>query len=362
MNGTIPPGPAPLPDNNDNKNNPMPQGSPTPPVGGSPPPPPSPKPPPPPPTPAPPPPPVGGPAAPPPPGHEVDIRTMASDTKSLKSSGGLGVEPKTFNPSDLMQDSSLKPQVSAAPKAPKPKKRIALISLAIVVVLSLAAAAVYFFILPLLSQDEPSVVVDESPLPPPPPPQLPPPPSFTHESYFAVAPSDIRTVSLETITLDQINVSFEAGTLLPSGSIREVSFNIAGSPMNAQDFLAITIPGLTNSFFSEDLTSFVYSDGVNLWPGYIFRLSDGENTVEAEASVKEALEDDAPLDTLYITNPGAPDVDGFRDGSVGLIDTRYLPFGDTGASFNYGWDGKDLILSTSFAGFQKAVKLLEEGS
>lgn len=379
MNGTVPPGPAPLPDNDD-KNKPMPQGAPMPPVGGSPkvpspspaqpsgvlsapPPPPSPPkatPPPVKPLPPPPPPPIGGPAVPPPPGHEVDIRTMASDAKSLKSSGGLGVEPKTFDPSDLTKDPAFKPQANAAPKTPKPKKRIVLISVAIVVVLALTAAVVFFFVLPLFSPQGPSVVVDETPLPPPPPPE--PSPAFTHESFFTVAPSDSQTVNIESITLNQINSAFVAGTPLPSGLIREVSFNTDGGPMNAQDFLAITLPGLTNSFFGEDFTSFVYSDGENMWPGYIFRLADGEFAGAAEATTRQTLESDAILDTFYVTPPGAPDEGGFRDGSVGLIETRYLPFGEADASFNYGWRGDYLILSTSFAGFQKAVELLEGGS
>jgi len=375
MNGTIPPGPAspdasqggpaPLPDNDD-KNKPIPPpGVPTPPVGGppaSPSPPPSPPSPPPPKPPPPPPPPVGGSVVPPPPGHEVDIRTMASDAKSLKSSGGLGVEPKTFDPSDLTKDPVFKSQANAVPKAPKSKKRVVLISVAIVVILALAAATVFFFVLPLFSPQEPSVVIDETPLPPPPPPPPALPSSFIHESFFVVAPSDSGTANIESIMLDQINSAFVAGTPLPSGLIREVSFNTDGEPLNAQDFLAIALPGLDNSFFNEDFTSFVYSDGVNMWPGYVFRLADGEVAETAEAATRGALEGDANLDIFYVTSPGIPDEGGFRDGSVGLVETRYLSFGEAGASFNYGWNREDLILSTSFAGFQKAVELLEEGS
>lgn len=372
MNGTTPPGPAPLPDNND-KNNPMPQGAPVPPVEGfpkaSPPPQPAgvlgvPTPPPsPPPTakPLPPPPPVGAPAVPPPPGHEVDIRTMASDKKSLKSSGGLSVESKTFNPGDLTKDPAFKPQASGALKTPKSKKKIIIISIAIVIVLALAAATVFFFVLPLFSPDEPTVVVDDSPLPPPPPPQE-TPPTFTHESFFAITPSDTQTVSIESIELDQINAAFVAGASLSKESIREISFNTAGEFINAQDFLAITLPGVEISLFIEDFTSFVYSDGENMWPGYVFRLADGVDVETAKASIKEVLEGGASLEAFYVTLPGTPDANGFRNGSVSLIETRYLPYENANASFNYGWKNGDLILTTSFAGFQKAVELLEAGS
>ena len=111
---------------------------------------------------------------------------MASDTKSLKSSGGLGIESKTFNPDNLANDPTFTPQIDAAAKVSgSPKKRIAIIAAGIVIILALTAVIAYFFVLPLFSPEEPEVVVnkpttEQEQLPPS---SVEPKPSFIHKSF-----------------------------------------------------------------------------------------------------------------------------------------------------------------------------------
>lgn len=360
MNGTTPAGPAPMPDNDDKgqpviprSGLPQSQGSPPPASEPSKPPPPpkaqSPLPPPPPP-----PPPAGGSVVPPPPGQEVDIRTLVSDAKSLKSSGGLGAEPETFAPTDLAGDATFMPQVDVSAKASKSKKRIIFISLGILVMLGVAAGAVYFFVLPLFSPQEPEVIVDETPVPPPPPQPL--EPSFVHTS-FLVGSDASENVLLDSLELNQI-LAVQAGGSFPSGSIKEINFAIGGNPVSSQDFLGLLLPGLDGELFDQDFTNFVYYDDDGAWPGYIFLLGNQANKGAATVAVASNIENVSNITPFYLTSPGSADVGGFKNGSVDSANTRYVPFELDGASFNYGWSGDYLILSTSFSGFQKVLGLL----
>ncbi len=313
--------------------------------------------------------PTEGGAPPPPPAAEIDIRTLASDTSSLKSTGGTGTEPKVFKPSDLSKESSFDASVSvdAVKRLPTSRKKAALIATAVAILIGVVAATVYIFVLPLFQSDEPEVVIPEdntadtgSQLPKP-------RPAFEHTSFFTVSPDATVEVVLDEVTSGEINAAVELVTesdeTRESGSTHEIVFTTAdGAPLTAEDILSVLLPGLSSSFFVPDFTGFTYYDGNGTWPGYIFMLDESADGDGAGSSVAAEIEDnsDTNLALFYLTPPGQQDSGGFQDGVIGSVATRYLPFSGQGASFNYGWVNRHLVISTSFGGFQEVVRLLQE--
>src|SRR3989344_3157195 len=378
MNGNVPLGPAPMPENNEVKPTPDTLGArlsgsvpptfptpPTPPTFPTPPTPQtfptSPTPPTPPsfsPPPPPPPMPTGGSGVvQAPPREEIDLRTMKSDAASLMSSGGTGVEPRTFNPSDFSKDVAFTPAVDAVAKAATPKRKTLFISIGIILVLGIAAAAVYFFVLPLFS-NEPEVTVDETPIEEETPP-ITEEPAFVHQSFFASSVGESREAIMSTLTVVAVNAAFTTSDAT-EGTVEEVVFTANGEPVLTEDLMGIFMPGLDTTVFAEDFTAFVYHDENGDWPGYVFQLKPGSSAVTVGPQVSDEIEEGTNLNSFYPENPGAADSGGFKAGSVGSISTKYLSFAEAGASFNYGWSGDYLVLSTSFTGFRTAADLLGE--
>ncbi len=320
--------------------------------------------------------PLAGASVPPPPKKQIDVRTMASDAQSLKSSGGFGAEPKTFTPNDFGKGPAYQPKkdIPKIKGQTNPKKHILFIGIGVVVVLVAAAAVAYFFILPIFSQKTPVV-------PPPPVPTeekavteqaatttteqattTEAVQSFVHQTFFKGAPEFVKQVPLSKLSVGDLSSALESAIDSSStkDSITEVAFTVDEKPLSAQELLSTVLPPESiNSIFTEDFTAYAYYDGSNVWPGYVFLLNDGEDKAAAEKTVAEWIEKNTNLENLYINAPGARDKDGFRDGSVGAIATRYLPFAEKGASLNYGWLNNYLIIGTSFNGFQSGVNLLK---
>jgi len=282
---------------------------------------------------------------------------MRKDTEALRSSGGTGVQSKSFNPNDLAQDVAFTPPVDAASKVATPKNKTLFISIGIIVVLALAVAAVYFFVLPLFSSNTPEVVIDDTPVADE---QVPPPivPAFIHQSFFTDTPSASIDATLTTASLSEMNLAMQ-GSGATNGT-EEFIFTVGVDPVTAQDAMGLLLPGLDSTAFNEDLTTFLHHDENGAWPGYVFLLSDGADANLVSLAVADEVESGANLNAFYLTAPGAADEGVFQNGSVNGISTRYLPLGVTGASFNYGWSGNYLILSASFNGFKEASALLEE--
>jgi hypothetical protein len=335
MNGEINRiGPAPLPDNQAN------QGA----AGGQPPIPPASQPP------------AGPPPPPPPP---LDVRTMSSDTESLKASGGLGPEPRTFRPADLAKGAVFEPQ--PAPVAPRSRQKVIWLGLGIVAFLVVAGLVIYFFVLPLFSPSQPPAEtvtppVEQIPAPPPPP-----PPAPQHQTYFVKPVESSGVVTLAGLTPGQIASSLQPlpADILPTGSIKEFYFTFNGTQVGAGDFLAAMLPSLNLAdLFESDFTGFLYFNASSSWPGYVFKLKAGVDPKIAAGEVAKLEGSPGNLLAFYLADPGKP-ATAFKNGKVGTLTTRYLGFSQKGASFNYGWFKDYLIVSTSFDGFKKAVSLLQ---
>lgn len=339
-------GPAPLPDNSPPGGQP-PTSPPTPP--SMPPPPPS--------GPVP----AGASGPPPPPPPQLDIRTMASDADSLKSTGGLGAEPRTFSPADLAKEPVItseivSPAVTGAATAGTSGKKIAII-LGAIAVLALAAAVGYYFVWPLFSGEEEQVTETT-----PPPPLLPtaPPPTPAHQSYFSTPPSGgAKSVTLGSLTLGELSKTLKATSseATSTGVIKEVTLASGSKSLTSAQVLGLIAPGSgLEAYMEGDITAFAYyAKGIS-YPGYIFKLRSNADAKVAQTAAAK-IETSVNLAALYPDNPGAPK-GTWKNGSVNGISTRYQAYSSTGASLNYGWVGNYLVISTSYDGFKKAVELL----
>lgn len=351
MNGENKPiGPAPLPDN-----------IPSTPTGASGPPPSSP----------PPPPPTGampaggqGPQSgpPPPPPPQIDIRTMASDAESLKSTGGMATKPKTFSPADLAKEPVFGAEiVSPAPATPRPGgagKKLAL-ALGAVAILAAAAAVGYFFVWPLFTGEE---EVTETAPPPQPTGGLPtpPPPPPSHQSYFKTAPSGgTKSVSLSSLTLSELVSALKAtsGEATSTALVKEVAVSVSGKALTSTALVAVILPGSgLETYLEGDATVYAYYTGGKSYPGYVFKLKENASSTAAKTAAAK-IEQSTNLTALYPESPGAAK-GTWKSGSVSGVNTRYQAYSTAGASLNYGWLNNYLVISTSYDGFKKALELL----
>ncbi len=127
------------------------------------------------------------------------------------------------------------------------------------------------------------------------------------------------------------------------------------SQANAQ----IIDPALLAENFDPTAAFFVYQDKNGFWPGYVLSLQEGKNWLFLENNVAK-LEASPNIANLFLYDIGAPSTSGFMDGRVASTSVRVLPFPSANppASFVYGWYETRLVVSTSLAGFARAVSHL----
>ncbi len=298
---------------------------------------------------------------PPPPPPQIDIRTMASDAESLKSTGGLGTQSKTFSPADLAKEPIFTSEITSPAGTPHARevsgKKMGLVAGA-AAILVLAALIGYFFIWPLFSGKEAPQVTEVTP-PAPLLPVKPTPPAPISQSFFTKPAASTKEVNLSVLTLAELSSALRTkpGESVATGTVKEVILKVNGTPVTSSALLNVLVPGTgLESMFDPDVMSFIYYDAKGAWPGYVFKLKSGTNLAAAGTSTAK-IEQSTNLAALYLTSPGVASKNGFRNGSAAAVNTRYLSFA-SGASLNYGWVNNYLVISTSFDGFKRAVQLL----
>ncbi len=298
---------------------------------------------------------------------------MASDMKSMQSSGGAGATPKTFKPEDFSSEPVFRPSGFAGkPSSPTPgapgvkvvspnhARKSLLITIGILVFLALAGAVVYFVIMPMLSAKPAPVVappVVQTPVTPPPAVTL-----TTHQSFFtpAVTPSGQVTLDLSMLLIQSALVQ-ASSDVQTAGTFKDVNFSLNGKPWTAQDFLGFALPGQTKDFFSnafeKDFTGFVYYDKNGAWPGYVFKLKSGVDANSTKTVLNPLIE--ASPAVFFQSNPGTAAKTGFADGATPDGKTvRFITFSKKGAALEYSWFGNYLTVSTSYQGLLEAIKRL----
>ena len=304
-------------------------------------------------------------SVPPPPPKEVDIRTMASDRESLKTSGGLDPIPITVMPTVADMDVKKIDSAGAPKKKSSGNKKALLIGLGIVILLGAAAAVANYFVLPLFLNNVADVEGElQVVVPPTPTPGITPTiPTFIHESFFdgptdAKAEMRISEISLAGIKGGMTPVA--ANALASGNTLTEfyVTTGDTGQPVTAEELLGTLLPDLILATpLEDDFTGFLYSDGTSVWSGYVFAIDEiAEDRDLLKDILGEDLETSSSLVNLFLNDPGLSSATAFKSGNaVGeLTGIRYLPYTTSGASLNYGWKGDRLVISTSYAGL-KAV-------
>ncbi|MBI3088724.1 MAG: hypothetical protein HYY99_00465 [Candidatus Colwellbacteria bacterium] len=291
---------------------------------------------------------------------------MASDTESLRTSGGLGTEPKTFSPADLSKEPVFAPEITSpagGAAAGAGGKKLGLLAGAIGV-LALAAAVGYFFVWPLITKEEPQETVVTAPtstLPTAAAPTPPAPVPSAHQSYFVRPPANTKQVVIENVTLSQLASSLKAssGEVTSTSVFSEILLQTTGSKaVSSTSLIGLIAPGSgLEPSLESDVTAFAYYINGKSYPGYIFKLKSGADLKAAQTAATQ-IENSANLAALYPESPGAPK-GSWKSGSVSGVQTRYLVYASAGASLNYGWVNNYLVVSTSFEGFKKAVDLLK---
>lgn len=298
-----------------------------------------------------------------PPAQDISIRTMESDMEALKQGGGIPAEPEKFRPADLhKEEKEFEAQTTEAPaKAendPEKKKHQMRVLLGVSLFILVAGLVGYFFVGPLLAPrdgGEPTVQDPEGQAP------VEMTPSFEHASYFTKGADLQGTVSVSTVLLPEIRSAFTTvtGGNTSKGVLQEISFSSVAGPVSAQELLTAMIPSsdptILATTFEKDFTAFVYYDDSGAWPGYVFKVTDAtmmQSAVQPTAVVTGIFEGSDTLQNFFVSDPGEATA-AFKDGGI-FTGSRYRSYAAKGASFNYGWRGAYVVVSTSYTGF-KAV-------
>jgi len=297
---------------------------------------------------------------------------MMSDQESLKSSGGVGITSASVKPPTPIAIDAKKVDSATKPikKQLSGNKKALLIGLGIVVFLGIAAAAVVNFVLPTFFSNEVGVTEpEEAPLVEEEP-TLPTPtiPTYVHQSYF-IEPVDseveLMTKEVNTAGIQDALTLIAADVVDEEKTLTEFSVTTGGEgiPVSAREYIEALLPDITVAVpLEDDFTGFFYSDGENVWPGYILSLNSGEDDINLLRQVLNGdIENSEFLKNLFLEDQGAPKTETFNDGSAegDLTGVRYLSY-EKGGSINYGWKEGKLVISTSYAGFKKVSTLVGE--
>ncbi|MEK7629954.1 MAG: hypothetical protein AAB432_01040 [Patescibacteria group bacterium] len=332
----------------------------------------------------------------------IELRTMASDLKSLEESGGTAPRsyvpppsvPQTqksaippvsmptpmpmkrdvFEPptiSSASNETSLKP---APMKKSAGKKGVFAFLVTLVVLIGLGAVG-YYVVYPMFMSNstpngEENSVVSELPLTSNPPPVVSEPPIVepvsskwlalaTHLSYFKTAADQTRSLAMPTVSL----ASFTSAVSFTSSStpfFEEVVLkNSAGNIISIQEFLQLITPSFfTDEFvnsFESDATHFVFINNEGSWPGLVLKLKDGVTVGPIQDSMSK-IQSDPDNKNFFLTDPGV--ASNWQDGKVRTKPTSLVKFALPDAALSYTWFDNYLLLSTNLAGAAEAAKRL----
>ena len=107
--------------------------------------------------------------------------------------------------------------------------------------------------------------------------------------------------------------------------------------------------------FSPDFAFFLHRDKDGVWPGYVFRLREGETPLLLQPRIARIEGHVSTIGNFFLTVPGSPQGE-FADIQLSGQPLRALAFERPGAVFTYGWfHGNYLIMSASFEGLRQAL-------
>ncbi|PIT93202.1 MAG: hypothetical protein COU06_01130 [Candidatus Harrisonbacteria bacterium CG10_big_fil_rev_8_21_14_0_10_38_8] len=176
-------------------------------------------------------------------------------------------------------------------------------------------------------------------------------------SHFPTGSVSRINLPLTVISLTTIKGGIiSQAELFPAG-LSEVNLTENGSPVSFKMFLTEYAPTflesvVTDSFFEDEFTLFVYKNELGIWPGFIANLNTSYDT-ELFLEWLRAFEL-SNINEYFLVNPGTFGT-AFKDGQVLGINDRYSPGTTAGASLGYLVNDGKFLLSTSFDGMKEAL-------
>ena len=163
----------------------------------------------------------------------------------------------------------------------------------------------------------------------------------THVSLLVTAADSLvpltLSASLSLVSIKELLTAEAANKPEAATALKEVTLSDQGGQLVFADTLPLFLSTFTTSemspLFEEDFTSVVFYDANGAWFGMIAKLKEGVDISVAKGLMAK-LESVADLTNLYIQDPGAPAIAGFKDGKANNLSTRYISFSKTGASLN----------------------------
>ena len=324
------------------------------------------------------------------PQNEITMRTMASDSTSIKEMGGGDPRPYTPNATPISQTQkppevpnqsspTINPsQVTEIPVIPIPQKKngsMFIILAVVIIVLGLGAIG-YFYVYPkFISSGTPEVVVEEPQTNEPVTPvvdatttevaatttvEVPPISNGlgNHISLFKTAADFSSETTLVSETIAAIKEAWK-GTTVEVPVFKETVFKSADGKIFGQSklvplFLPSFITTSSTSLFEEDFTLFTYTDQKGVWPGIILKAKT-DTLAQAKEEAKK-IEASVEWRSLFILDPGKEQT--WKDGKVGTTGARYISFATKGNALSYTWFDNTLLISSSYQGAQDAAKKL----
>lgn len=295
----------------------------------------------------------------PPPQPEINVRTMASDERSVAGGEPIPI-PEAVLPPEAEKEAVFRPETQPGGMVSEeepPKKSKLLLWIILGVVIIGVGAAGYFVVYPLLFSSE--SVSAPSPTPEPSPASI--VTILPHQSFFVIQPQEKADIRLTNLLSSSITSALQtlATDKLSIGSLQEVVvLDDQDSQVQFSSYLAAFLPNISSgdlaSWFEDDFTAFLYYDDRGAWPGFAARIRNGVNldTVKINLSALEGSD----LSKFYLVSPGV--FGGFKDGQVNGKVTRYAVGSEPGVAFNYGFAGGYFFIGTSYDGIKTAAALL----
>lgn len=305
------------------------------------------------------------------------MRTMESDVKSVKQSGGGVPEPELINPADFGTDAGapiFKPETTTPEGASefkitdeKPKTRRWLIWLFIIVLIAFVAALGYVYAWPLLFPSTPGITptTEVEPTEIQPTDEAPVGREFIHQSFIGTSDELIKKLAVADYSVVDFLTALQ-GAIISGGvsGVEEVVFEANSMPINAGDFLKTMLPeleggdllSLLEAAFTKDFTTLLYTDNNGVWPIYVFKRSDSGFPVNT--ALLSELET-ASIGNLYVTPPTG-NAAAFRSGKLNdRHDTRYAVYEQGApAALNYALMDNYLVIATTYDGLKNVAVLL----
>lgn len=343
------------------------------------------------------------------PSEKIDIRTMASDMKSVEESGGGAPRPyspqtqetkapaKTETQAQVNFASQFEKSIESVQKinaqtpqgvqTPKEKKGgVGLFWTILVVIIVLGLIAIgYFFVYPKISGNvekeqevatteksgvgETEEIVAEQTQPTEPVEEIVPPAQQeepivvltvdTHSSFFKTKADLVFDAKLSAFTLSDLKtpVSFEK-TSVPL--FKEIVWKTQDNkPLSFGQVASLIFPDFFTqekiSNFLDDFTLFSYSNTKGTWLGFVVKLKDNADLGKIQDGMS-VLQKDPGLKNIFLSDPGV--VGPWKDGKVRNKPTSLASFSLDGATISYTWFDRYLLISSNIDGAEEAGKRL----